>query len=156
MIYVFDTSSFIVSGHYFPDRFPSFWTSLNEMVANNRVISVKEVRNELDVEVNKQHLSDWIKSNGHVFLKATPEETDFVAEIFAIPHFLQLVRRKSIVQGQPVADPFVIAAAKLRNACVVTEEAKKKNAARIPNICEHFGISCTNLDGFMGDEGWQF
>jgi hypothetical protein len=56
----------------------------------------------------------------------------------------------------PVADPFVIACAKIRGGTVVTEERLKPNAARIPNICQHFGIPCTNLEGFMQLMGWNF
>ena len=36
---------------------------------------------------------------------------------------------------------------------------KKKNtpnAAKIPNVCDHFGIPCVNLEGFMAKEKWEF
>jgi hypothetical protein len=39
---------------------------------------------------------------------------------------------------------------------VVTEEKHKKNGVTIPNICEHFDIPYTNLEGFMENEDWQF
>jgi hypothetical protein len=39
---------------------------------------------------------------------------------------------------------------------VVTEEEKKANAARIPNVCEYFGVNCVNLEGFMERKGWAF
>jgi Domain of unknown function (DUF4411) len=80
----------------------------------------------------------------------------FVATIFSVPHFKYLVGQRQILKGMPVADPFVVAAAKIRGACVVTEEKLKKNAARIPNVCEHFDVLYTNMEGFMEDEGWQF
>ena len=53
----------------------------------------------------------------------------------------------------PVADPFVIALAKVRDGCVVTEETMRPNAAKVPNVCEHFGIEYTNVEGFMNKEG---
>ncbi len=40
--------------------------------------------------------------------------------------------------------------------CVVTEEVRRPNAARIPNVCDHFGIGCINLEQLMEREGWQF
>lgn len=58
--------------------------------------------------------------------------------------------------GDPAADPFVIARAKIIGGCVVTEEKLKPNAAQIPNVCDHFGIDCTNLEGLIEAEGWQF
>jgi len=156
MVYVFDTSSFIVLGHYFPQRFPSFWVNLNEAVQKGEVVSAREVYNELKGLGNKPHLDEWIEANKSLFLIPTPEETAFVSTIFAIPHFQQLISERQRLKGIPVADPFVIAMAKVRNGCVVTEEAKKQNAARIPNICEHFGITCCNLETFMEKNGWQF
>ena len=80
----------------------------------------------------------------------------FVSQIFSVPHFQALVPEKSQLDNRPCADPFVIARAKIINGCVVTEEKWKPNAAKIPNVCEHFGIDCTNLQGFMEREGWTF
>lgn len=156
MRYVFDTNSFIVLGHYFPERFPSFWERFDELVSNGGIASVREVRRELDHLAARQHLIDWIAGNKGIFVLPRPEEAEFVRDIFAVAHFQQLVGRKQRLKGSPVADPFVIAAAKLRHACVVTEESKKRNAARIPNVCEYFEIDCTNLQGMMEREGWRF
>jgi hypothetical protein len=50
----------------------------------------------------------------------------------------------------------VIAKAKVVGGCVVTQEKKKPQAAKIPNVCEHFGIHCVNLEGFMEQENWTF
>lgn len=156
MIYVFDSSSFIVIGHYFPDRFPTFWGSFNIAVNEAKVISVREVYNELNVQANRPHLLDWIESNKRIFLKPTPAETQFVREIFSVQHFQNLISEKQRLKGSPIADPFVIASAKIQNGIVITEETFKPNAAKIPNICRHFNIVCTNLEGFMEQEGWAF
>jgi hypothetical protein len=156
MIYVFDTSSFIVISHYFPDRFPSFWNYLSEYVTNGKIISVKEVFNELDTNYSRQHLREWIKINRSIFRVPEEMEMAFITQIFSIQHFQYLVTQKQLLKGTPVADPFIIASAKINDACVVTEEEKKKNASRIPNVCEYFGIECTNLEGFMEKENWEF
>lgn len=71
-------------------------------------------------------------------------------------HFQQLVEKKKILKGGPVADPFVIAKAKVEGAILVTEEAFKENAAKIPNVCEYFKVEYINLEDFMQREGWQF
>jgi len=84
------------------------------------------------------------------------QETLFVSKIFSVRHFQYLVGQKQTLKGTPVADPFLIASAKVRKGCVVTGEKKKPNAAKIPNVCEYFGIDCTNLEGFMEREGWSF
>lgn len=156
MVYILDTCSFIVLGHYFPERFPSLWQRLGELVSDGRLVSVREVRRELSTQATKPHLIDWIGANRTIFLVPSTEESEFVQAIFSTAHFRQLVRRKSILTGSPVADPFVIASAKVRNGCVVTEETDTANAVRIPSICRHFGIRCTNLEGMMEREGWRF
>jgi hypothetical protein len=35
-------------------------------------------------------------------------------------------------------------------------EVFKPNAARIPNICRHFGVPHLSLEEFMEKEGWEF
>jgi hypothetical protein len=156
MIYIFDTSSFIVIGHYFPLSFPSFWQKLRTAVSTGQVLSVREVRRELDVRAAKPHLQEWVQDNSHIFVVPTEEEGRFVAQIFGIAHFQQLIGKRQRLQGIPVADPFVIAAARVRGGCVVTEETFKKDAAKIPNVCLHFGVTYKNLEEFMKAEGWSF
>lgn len=157
MIYVFDSSPLIdLFKYYYPDRFPSLWENFDALVLEHRIISVREVRNEL--EGHGDRLSDWVKDSHEFFLTPTTDELNFVAEIFKVPHFQALVRKKERLQGKPVADPFVIASAWVleEEGCVVTQEVKKPNAARIPNVCEHFDILCLNLEAFMENEKWRF
>ena len=156
MIYVFDSSPLIdLFRHMYPDRFPSLWVNFDALVSEHRIISVLEVRNELVGRGDR--LSDWVKGHRGFFLAPTANELGFVTEIFKVAHFQTLVRRKEQLQGKPVADPFVIAKAQaLEQGCVVTQEVKKPNAARIPNVCEHFDIPCLNLEAFMAHEEWRF
>jgi hypothetical protein len=156
VIYVFDSSPLIdLFKHYYPGRFPSLWESFDGLVFEQRIISVGEVRNEL--EGHGDRLSAWVKDHRSSFLTPTVDELTFVTEIFRVPHFQTLVRKKAQLQGKPVADPFVIAKAKtLDGGCVVTQEIKKANAARIPNVCDHYDIPCLNLESFMENEKWSF
>ncbi|MFY9611452.1 MAG: DUF4411 family protein [Blastocatellia bacterium] len=64
--------------------------------------------------------------------------------------------QKALLKGTPVADPFVIAAAAVRGGTVVTQEQPKPNAAKIPNVCDHFGVAWTDLEGFMNQQNWTF
>ena len=156
MTYVFDTSSFRVLDHYFPQRFPSFWTNFDSHVSSGLIISVREVYNELIVQGIRPHLFSWINQNKAIFLPPGGNETKFIAQIFSIAHFRNLVNQKHILQGRPAADPFVVASGKIKAGCVVTEEKEVKNAAKIPNVCDYFNIECTNIEGFMEKEGWEF
>ena len=156
MAYVFDTSSFSVLGNYYPEQFPTFWEKFDWAVTAGTIISVREVRRELEHYARHPHLSDWVKEHGDIFLLPSPAETQFVQKIFAVRHFRMLVSERDRLAGNLRADPFVIAKAKIINGCVVTEEARRPNAAKIPNVCDHFGVDCTNLQGFMEREGWRF
>ena len=156
MAYVFDTNSFRVIGNYYPDQFPTFWRQFNQAVINGKIISVREVRRELEFYTRDPHLSDWVKPQRHIFMEPRPFEMQFVSEIFSVPHFLNLVNKKNQLTGRPCADPFIIAKAKFIDGCVVTEETLKPNAAKIPNVCERFEVDCTNLQGLMEREGWTF
>ena len=155
MAYVFDTNSFSVIGNYYPEQFPTLWKKFNQAVAIGKIISVKEVQQELESQIHPP-LSDWVKNHKGIFMPPSATETRFVAHIFSVRHFQTLVRAQSLLAGNPCADPFVIAKAEFVHGCVVTEEALKPNAAKIPNVCKHFGIDCTNLKGFMEREGWTF
>jgi hypothetical protein len=155
MLYIFDSSSLInLFRHYYPKRFPTLWNYFENSLASGNIISVKEVYNEIQGQNDK--LCAWAKTNSSIFLEPTEEEMLFVVDIFRIPHFQAIVRQKEIFSGKPVADPFIIAKAKASNGSVITEEQKKDNAAKIPNICAHFHIECYNLEGFMEKENWEF
>lgn len=155
MIYVFDSDALIdLFKNFYLNRFPSLWERFDQVVKESKIISVREVYNE--IKERGDRLSQWAKEKQHPFQESSPEELAFVVEIFKVPHFQSLIRKKERLQGKPVADPFVIARAKILNGCVITQEKKKPNAAKIPNVCEHFGIDCSNLEGFMEREDWTF
>lgn len=156
MIYVFDTSSILELQAYYPSTFPSFWERLDDLVANGNLVSVAEVRKEINAQATAQHILDWVDSWSRLFTIPTPEEQAYVADIFAIPHFQQLVGIKQIERGMPVADPFVVARGRHLPACVVTEETYRENAARIPNVCKHFGVDCVKLKEFLQRQGWRW
>lgn len=154
--YVFDSGPLIdIFRHYYPGRFPTFWTSLEDLVALGDITSTREVRRELIGRGDA--VSTWVRSNQEVFPVPTATELEFVREIFKIKHFQNVIRAQERLLGRPVADPFVIArAASVPKGCVVTTEVMRPNAARIPNICQHFEVHCTDLKGFMELEDWSF
>ncbi len=158
MIYVFDTSSLRSLQHFYPSIFKTIWVGLDAMIQRQTLSSTREVWNELEGQAITTDLLEWAKSNKHIFRTPIAKELEFVAKILQIPHFQKLISEKNRLKGMPVADPFVIACAKINGGTVVTEEgwdhtmkslAPKQDAAKIPNVCQHFGLSCTNLEGFM-------
>jgi Domain of unknown function (DUF4411) len=84
-LHVFDSRSFIVIGHYYPDRFPTFWRRFDRAVEEGEVISVREVYGEVSTEAAKPRLLEWAKTHREIFAVPTDEETAFVAAVFQIP-----------------------------------------------------------------------
>ena len=156
MAYVFDTNCFIVIGHYYPEQFPSFWERFNQAVENGNIISVREVHRELDRNAAEDHLVKWIERQKNIFVTPSSTVMQSVNEIFSVPHFKASLQDRTRLGNNPFADPFVIAQAKVMNYCVVTQESERPRAAKIPNICEHFDVDWTNLQGFMERESWTF
>ena len=157
MIYVFDTNSFRELGSYYPDQFPSFWREFNKAVDSDKIIiSVREVRREIEIYTRHAHITNWVDEHKSIFREPSGDERDFVNQILSTKNFRDMLRHEHLFEGKPCADPFIIAAAKFIDGCVVTEESKKPNSPNIPNVCEYFDIECTNLQGFMEREGWSF
>ncbi|MBX9917976.1 MAG: DUF4411 family protein [Nitrosomonas sp.] len=156
MIYVFDTSSIRSLQHFYPSVFKTIWDGLDILVQQKTLISTREVWNELE----RQNISDdvlaWAKNNKHIFTTPASAELQFVAHILQIKHFQSLIGEQQRLKGTPVADPFIIACAKINSGTVVTEEQLKPNAAKIPNVCAHFNVSCIDLERFMQQQGWAF
>ncbi len=153
---VFDTNSLRVFGNYYPESFPTFWEDVEKLVTAGLVLSVREVAKELEFQSVSEHLDSWADGHAGIFAPPSEGEMVFVAEIFKVRQFQQLIGEKQRLRGYPVADPFIVARAKAIDGVVVTEESHKPTAAKIPNVCEHFGVKWTNVKGFLEAQGWRY
>jgi len=154
--YVFDTSPLsALFKNFYRNRFPSLWERFDDLVANGHIVSTREVLREIE-DGATESLREWVAQNQHLFTVPTAAEGAFVTEIYLIPRFQQNIEQQKILKGGKNADAFVIAKAAVEQGTVVTMELLKPNAAKIPNICEHFNIQCLSLEEFMEEEGWQF
>jgi hypothetical protein len=155
-VYVFDSDVLIpLFTYFYPKQFPSLWNGFNRLVAEGRIVSVREVLNE--VRNHGGPLSAWAMDHQAFFLHPSRAEMEFVGQVFAVSHFQSMIREKERLAGKPVADPFLIAKAHLiGNGCVVSNEIERPKAAKIPNVCKYFGVACLNLEQFMERNGWVF
>lgn len=126
-IYVFDSDVLIhLFEYYYESRFPTLWKMFYKYVESEQIVSVREVRNEIDrYRIKERRINKWIKQNPQVFTIPTLEEMQFVKEIFQVEHFQAIISQKNRLSGKPVADPFVIAKAKIISGTVVTNEANR-------------------------------
>jgi hypothetical protein len=155
-MYVLDMNVFLTLGHYYPDRFPSIWERIDLLVKTQKLWSVREVKRELDKNCHFDHIEEWVSINRHIFKIPTEKEYRVVSEIFQKTNYQGLVKRQNLMKGLPVADPFIVASAKVHSASVVTQEKYKKNGARVPTVCKEFGVNCINVEQFLEKEKLKF
>lgn len=159
MDYTLDSNTLsTIHRFYYKDAFPSFWSKFDDLVKSGRASSVSEVEAELTRHTGLVSAVQELKLlNPGFFSVPSPGEQEFIVQIFSVPHFRALISAKAIAKGTSVADPFLIAKVGAAiSGCVVTEETRRPNAVSIPNVCDHFGIECINLQQLMEREGWRF
>lgn len=155
MKYVFDTGPFIaLFTNFYPSTFVTLWRHFDALVAEGEIVSTREVLRE--IEDQDDELRAWARNHKAIFTTPGAEEGAFVARIYSVVHFQANIEQRKLIMGGKNADPFVIAKATVAGGSVVTMERHKPNAARIPNICEHFDVPWLSLEAFMQEEGWQF
>lgn len=159
--YTFDTSALIQlfrPSHYDNRKvFGRLWYHFDSLATNRGIWSVREAFREIEQKERKDDgLEKWARRHKGIFLFPSDEEIQFIREMFMNPQHRQLVKSRKIKEGSPVADPFVIAQAKTKGYCVVTQEKRKENSPRIPNVCDSYGIEWVDLLGFMDREGLRF
>ncbi len=156
-MYIFDSSSFGALANYYPPVMPTVWSIVNTLSDNGSLRSVREVYRELQEYTHDKRLIDWLGKHKYIFLAPNTEELNFLKTMFEREQYRNLVRSEKISKGKPVSDPFLIAAARVHNAIIVTEEKLKTGAAaRIPNVCQDFKVKCICLEEFMLAEGVHY
>lgn len=160
-VYCVDTSSLIRLKVFPVTIFPGVWRNVDQLVAQERLISPDQVLEE--IRVQDDEILEWANRHSAVFKRLDGKQLAWVAEI--LKRFPDLVDWD---KERPDADPFVIALAlagkraedeKLfRHECaVVAEERRSRNGrAKIPNVCEGYGVRCMDLLGMFEAEGWRF
>ena len=156
MSYVFDNSPLsALFKNYYRGVFRTLWQGFDALVDGGQILSTREVLREIEDSFIVP-LRTWSADNKGIFATPTAKEAEFVTKIYGVHHFQQNIELKKLLKGGNNADPFVIARAAVTGSTVVTMELFKDNAAKIPNICQHFRVPCMTLEEFMEAEGWNF
>jgi hypothetical protein len=154
-LYIFDTNIFYSLSVFYPESFKSVWIKLNYLVSEGKLISVREVYREVKKNCPEQHIEKWVDSHKDLFAIPNEEEQKFILTLMNIEENRNLIKKNNILKGLPVADPFIISVAKIRNAIIVTQESNK-SGARIPNICKKYNIECITLREFFKRENINY
>lgn len=159
-VYIIDTSSLVKLNRNNPiDVFPSIWEKLKYLADNNRLITPREVFNE--IKQNDDMLSKWAKNQKKMFKEPTQKQIELVQEILKdFPALIDTERKFD-------ADPWVIALAiELSSSSqqtiftikriVVTEEKLRENRVRIPFVCNKKSIEAIDVVELFRVESWKF
>ena len=160
IIYCFDTSGWThLKRGYPPIHFPSLWKNIDYLINKDRIISPQETYEEL--EKQEDELFDWLKQRKKIFKKPDRETIALVSEILKI--FPKLSHHQ---KPGPVADPFVIALARLTNRnltmfdseCIVVsgETPGGSKKTKIPDVCINYNLKHFTIVDVICAEGWIF
>jgi len=155
--YCIDTNCLIDLENLYPsDVFEGLWTSIDEIVENGDLFSVKDVLNELKETHDKENsvLQRWNSQNSF-FIESGDAEIKMITQIMNDPTF-EVFRDHAPDKGT-WADPHLIACAKSRSAVVVTNETlNNKPQRKIPYVCVKLNVDYLSLLDMMRHLSWTF
>lgn len=152
MAYCFDTSALIEcwSRSYPPDVFRGLWDKMNDLAALTQIVAPEEVQVELAKQEDELH--KWIEDRPYMLLPLDEALQIATAEVLR-DHPLLMKATKN----RNGADPFVIAAARIKGLTVVTEEQGGTDVKpKIPSVCTALGVPCIGVLQFLRQQGWTF
>jgi|SRR3990172_11541407 len=166
LIYCVDSSSLINVQRTYPLAvFPGVWERMAELARAGRLISAREVYNELERGADDE-IVQWAKANRYIFQDPDADQIEVAREIVNAPKFPGLF---DVDSETPDADPFVIALAVVQQRritlfpkkyLVVADEGKAKpgKKPRIPDVCNdsRYALECVNILEMIQREGWEF
>ena len=149
--YCFDTSTLITAWRrdYPRDVFGSFWSNLEAMIEDGKIVAPEEVRVEL--ERKDDEILEWANQRRYMFVQVDLPIQNAVRTV--LEHFPRLVDTRKNRSG---ADPFVVALAMTGGLTVVTYENQSRNLEKpnIPDACDALHVECVGLLDMVRRERW--
>ncbi|MDR2572170.1 MAG: DUF4411 family protein [Oscillospiraceae bacterium] len=159
--YLIDTNSLITPyKRYYPfDLAPPFWKSMEEKLKDGNIVLLDKVYNE--VTAGDDELTEWLSGIEYINV-VSHKNVEMVKKYSEILSYVQtcgFYKQKALAEWSDakVADAWIVACAIVQNHTVVTFEEPNGNLnknypcsrAKIPEICDVFGIEYTNLFEMM-------
>lgn len=152
-LYCIDTSSIgELNDRYPKKRFRNLWEDIDDLIAENRLFSCKDVFKELERKTGKHnHLVHQWRKYKHIFYDLGENEFEVIREIVdEFPNALPITSKDGVHADIPL-----VAMAKARNAIIITQENARKQY-NIPVLCHKKGIQSLNILGLMEKENWEY
>lgn len=154
-LFLIDTNSLITSfnDYYSFDLAPGFWKQLMDHIQSKRIIILDMVRNE--ILAVSDDLKDWFEAQNFDVLDR--RNLDIINEYGNILDYIQnepIYKQSALTEWSKasVADPWLIAAAKVYGYTIITFEkpvranpGSPSKYAKIPDVAAHFNVKTANL-----------
>lgn len=138
------------------DVYRDLWEHLSTQISGGIITSTEEVYRELK-DFNNVEFQKWLSAHkDYLYVEDDLQVIKLAAEI--INNNPKILFNKDKKNG---GDPFLVAAAKIYDLIVITEEIEESEAnirngacPKIPNLCKEAGVKdCFNLLGYCEKEG---
>ena len=137
------------------DIAPGFWAFIDEQAASKEIATSSLVYDELVTETDDE-LAKWARDRKDGPLFVRPSETVESALTRIADHVKSAYAANQARDFLHGADPWVIAHALADGGSVVSLEREvppTSKKAKIPNVCEHFGVEYPSLFGMLRQLG---
>lgn len=149
-MFIIDANSLmLLKRHYSTNVFVSLWSNICQFIDNGKLISLKEVQNELTKE-DKEFWTKIHNKNDNFFIDPQDKETDCLSQLEGFK-----VYDEEWSEGESMSDPLLICFGLANNYIVLTEE-NQRSEMRIPYVCRELGVECLNLSQFFEYNEWKF
>lgn len=159
--FLVDANTFITPyrGYYPFDLAPKFWRNLEGKIVDGSIVILDKVFDEL--YAGRDDLSEWLSNINPCtqIIHKNPDIITVYSDILAHIQTSGLYTQKALAEWSDnrIADPWLVACAKVNAFTVVTFEVSNANLnkqspsshPKIPDICKEFGITYMNLFDMM-------
>ncbi len=168
--YLIDSNSFMESAEKFYnyDIAPTYWTKLIDIASKKSSLYVLDVvADEINRGKDDEPLRIWFSENESSFNRISQSSDDVIIGIYA--QVLQYVQECGYYNEKAlrnwsndgIADPWLIAAAKVYDLVIVTFERRqgglsvvsKTGNVKIPDVADYFGVESISLYAMMRELG---
>jgi len=158
--FIVDANLFIqaATSYYAFERVPGFWTWLQRAVESERVKTIHFVLDEIEYP---SELVQWVNDLGVDVLTVDVSDPEIQVEYQSLVNWLvrQDFGPEHVAKFLDKADPWLIAAAKVKGSTLVTQETlagQGTKKVKIPNVCEAHDVPWANTFEMLDDLGASF
>ncbi|MBR1533923.1 MAG: DUF4411 family protein [Ruminococcus sp.] len=150
MKYILESSSFSYLLDQFPKKvMPHIWERFEILCSNESVVSEREVKRELENELNNSDSLDWVHDHLHVFKTLTQKEAEVLGQLMQKNMFSAFERSDRLnIRKLPESIPFVVARAKHNLYTIVYREGSR-NEDILKHVCRKNDLKLIEVETFL-------